>query len=212
MSPDLHDEVVRLRTRVNERLGELVPPEDTPPEQLHRALRYSLVAPGKRIRPLMTILTATRLGADAETCLDPACALEIVHTASLIIDDMPFMDDATTRRGKPAHHTVFGEDLAALASLELLSRAYGVMARARGLDDRLRLELIRLLSRHHRKRGRHRRPAEGPALRRPAPGPGRAEGDVHPEDRHALRRRRRRSAPASPGCRWPGSSPSGSSR
>jgi geranylgeranyl diphosphate synthase type II len=145
MSPSLHDEVVRFRNRVNERLGELVPPEDAPPEQLHKALRYSLVAPGKRIRPLMTILTATRLGADAETCLDPACALEIVHTASLIIDDMPFMDDATTRRGKPAHHKVFGEDLSALASLELLSRAYGVIARARGLDDRLRLELIRLL-------------------------------------------------------------------
>ena len=126
MSPDLHDEVVRFRNRVNERLSELVPPEDAPPEQLHKALRYSLVAPGKRIRPLMTILTATRLGADAETCVDPACALEIVHTASLIIDDMPFMDDATTRRGKPAHHKVFGEDLSALASLELLSRARAI--------------------------------------------------------------------------------------
>jgi geranylgeranyl diphosphate synthase type II len=145
MSSELHDEVIVFRTQVNERLEELLPPEGSAPRQLHEALRYSLVAPGKRIRPLMTILTATRLGADAEASLDPACALEIVHTASLIMDDMPFMDDATTRRGKPAHHRVFGEDLAALASLELLSRAYGVMARARGLDDRLRLELIRLL-------------------------------------------------------------------
>jgi geranylgeranyl diphosphate synthase type II len=146
MSPDLHDEVVRLRHRVNQRLEELVPPEDTPPEQLHKAIRYSLVAPGKRIRPLMVLLTATRLGADADAALDFACAIEMVHTASLIVDDMPFMDDATTRRGKPANHKVFGEDLASLASLELLSRAFGVAARARGVDDRQRLELVRLLS------------------------------------------------------------------
>jgi len=146
MCPDLQEEVVRLRQRVGARLGELVPSEETPPEELHKAIRYSLIAPGKRIRPLMTLLTATRLGADAESALDPACALEMVHTASLIVDDMPFMDDATTRRGKPANHKVFGEDLASLASLELLSRAFGVLARARGLDDRQRLELIRLLS------------------------------------------------------------------
>ena len=146
MCPDLQEEVVRLRERVNERLGELVPSEDTPPEQLHKAIRYSLVAPGKKIRPLMTLLTATRLGADVESALDPACALEMIHTASLIVDDMPFMDNATTRRGKPANHKVFGEDLASLASLELLSRAYGVAARARGLDDRQRLDVIRLLS------------------------------------------------------------------
>ncbi|MCK7494611.1 MAG: polyprenyl synthetase family protein [Comamonadaceae bacterium] len=94
----------------------------------------------------MTILTATRLGAEADVSLDPACAIEMVHTASLIVDDMPFMDDATTRRGKPANHKVFGEDIASLASLELLSRAFGVLARAPGLDDRQRIELVRLLS------------------------------------------------------------------
>ena len=146
MAPGIQEEVALLRDRVNERLGELVPPEDAPPEQLHKAIRYSLVAPGKRIRPLMTILTATRLGAEAEVTLDPACAIEMVHTASLIVDDLPFMDDATTRRGRPANHRVFGEDLACLASLELLSRAFGVIARAPGLDDRQRLELVRLLS------------------------------------------------------------------
>jgi geranylgeranyl diphosphate synthase type II len=62
MAPGIQEEVVLLRDRVNERLEQLVPPEDAPPEQLHKAIRYSLVAPGKRIRPLMTILTATRLG------------------------------------------------------------------------------------------------------------------------------------------------------
>jgi geranylgeranyl diphosphate synthase type II len=146
MAPGIQQEVVLLRERVNARLGELVPPGDAAPEQLHQAIRYSLEAPGKRIRPLMTILTATRLGAEVDVSLDPACAIEMVHTASLIVDDMPFMDDATTRRGKPANHKVFGEDVASLASLELLSRAFGVMARARCLDDRQRLDLVRLLS------------------------------------------------------------------
>jgi geranylgeranyl diphosphate synthase type II len=146
MCPELQEEVAGLRERVNARLGELVPPEDAPPEQLHKAIRYSLDAPGKRIRPLMTLLTATRLGAEAEKALDPACAIEMVHTASLIIDDMPFMDDAEMRRGRQANHRVFGEDVATLAAFDLLSRAFGVLAAARGLHDTQRSELVRLLS------------------------------------------------------------------
>ena len=146
MSPDLQEEVVQLRQRLNDRLGELVPPEDAPPEELHKAIRYSLVAPGKRIRPLMTLLTATRLGADADVALDPACAIEMVHTASLIVDDMPFMDDAEMRRGRQANHRVFGEDVASLAAFDLLSRAFGVLAAAPGIADSRRVELVRLLS------------------------------------------------------------------
>jgi len=147
MCPNLQEEVIRLRERVNDRLGALVPPEDAPPEQLHKALRYSLLAPGKKIRPVMTILTATRLGADAEDALDPACAIEMVHTASLIVDDMPFMDDAEMRRGRQANHRVFGQDVASLAAFDLLSRAFGVMAGAAGIDDTQRANLVRLLSR-----------------------------------------------------------------
>ena len=146
MSPDLQEEVARLRQRLNDRLGELVPPEDAPPEELHKAIRYSLVAPGKRIRPLMTLLTATRLGAEVDVALDPACAIEMVHTASLIVDDMPFMDDAEMRRGRQANHRVFGEDVASLAAFDLLSRAFGVLAAAPGIDDSRRVELVRLLS------------------------------------------------------------------
>jgi len=146
MCPEPHDEVIRLRKRVDERLGELVPAEDVPPEQLHKAIRYSLGAPGKRIRPLMTLLTATRLGAETEDALDPACAIEMVHTASLIVDDMPFMDDAEMRRGRQANHRVFGQDVAALAAFDLVSRGFGVLAGARGLDDTQRTELVRLLS------------------------------------------------------------------
>jgi geranylgeranyl diphosphate synthase type II len=146
MRPDLQEEVVRLRQRVDRRLGELVPPGDAPPEKLHQAIRYSLIAPGKRIRPLMTLLTATRLGADVDLGLDPGCAIEMVHTASLIVDDMPFMDDAEVRRGQKANHRVFGEDVATLAAFDLLSRAFGVLATARGLDEAQRTALVRLLS------------------------------------------------------------------
>jgi geranylgeranyl diphosphate synthase type II len=146
MCPNLQEEVARLRERVNDRLEELVPPEDAPPEQLHKAIRYSLLAPGKKIRPVMTILTATRLGANAEDALDPACAIEMVHTASLVVDDMPFMDDAEMRRGRQANHRVFGQDVASLAAFDLLSRAFGVLAAAPGLDEVRRVELVRLLS------------------------------------------------------------------
>jgi geranylgeranyl diphosphate synthase type II len=146
MSLDLQEEVAQLRERVKERLGQLVPPEDVPPEPLHKSIRYSLVAPGKRIRPLMTILTATRLGASVEAALDPGCAIEMVHTASLIVDDMPFMDDAQMRRGREANHRVFGQDVATLASIDLLSRAFGVLSRAPLLSDAQRAELVWLLA------------------------------------------------------------------
>lgn len=143
---ELRPEVDRLRELVNERLETLVPPEHVPPEVLHQAIRYSLLAPGKRIRPLMTLLTATRLGARTEDALDAACAIEMVHSASLIVDDMPFMDDAEMRRGRRANHCVFGQDVATLAAFDLVSRAFGTLANARGLDDTLRAALVRLLS------------------------------------------------------------------
>ena len=146
MCSELQEEIVRLRAQVNQRLDELAPPEDAPPEQLHRAIRHSLVGPGKKIRPLMTLLTATRLGADPLAGLDPACAIEMVHTASLIVDDMPFMDDAEMRRGRPANHRVFGQDVAVLAAFDLVSRAFGTLAQARGLDDVQRTQLVRMLS------------------------------------------------------------------
>jgi geranylgeranyl diphosphate synthase type II len=142
----LEVEVAALRGRLDARLLELLPAEEPAPDLLHRAIRYSLAAPGKRIRPLVTLLTAARLGGDVDAALDPACALEMVHTASLIVDDMPFMDDATTRRGRPANHRVFGEDVAALAAFDLVSRSFGVLARAPGLDEARRVCLVRLLS------------------------------------------------------------------
>jgi len=141
-SSDVQD----LRQRVEVRLRELIPAEDVHPKRLHRSMRYSLLAGGKRIRPLLTIQVATDLGASMTAALDPACAIEMVHTASLILDDLPCMDDAFLRRGEPANHRVFGEDTAILAATALLNRAFGVIADSDHLTARTRLDLTRLLS------------------------------------------------------------------
>jgi geranylgeranyl diphosphate synthase type II len=135
-----------LRQRIEQRLDELIPPADRHPEELHRAMRYSLCAGGKRIRPMMTIRVATDLGASGEAALDTACAIEMVHTASLILDDLPCMDDAELRRGKAANHRLFGEDTSILAATALLNRAFGVVADCEDIDPSVRLGLIRLLS------------------------------------------------------------------
>jgi len=136
----------RWRRMIDERLAGLVPDETVDPRPLHEAMRYSLLAGGKRIRPVLTIQVATDLGGSEEAALDPACAVEMVHAASLILDDLPSMDDARLRRGKDANHLVFGEDTAILAATALLNRAFGVIAESDRLSAEVRLELTRLLS------------------------------------------------------------------
>lgn len=136
----------RIRARVDRRLSQLVPASNVPPEKLHRAIRYSLLAPGKRIRPIVAVHAARAFGGDGALALDPACAIEMVHAASLIVDDFPFMDDASQRRGMPANHLEFGMETATLASFALLNRAFGVLAQTDGLADETRLGLVRSLS------------------------------------------------------------------
>jgi geranylgeranyl diphosphate synthase type II len=135
-----------LRRRVEARLDQLVPAETEHPQLLHQAMRYSLLAGGKRIRPLLTIQVACDFGASEADALDPACAIEMIHTASLILDDLPCMDDASLRRKKPANHLEFGEDTAILAATALLNRAFGVVAECDRLPASTRLELTRILS------------------------------------------------------------------
>jgi geranylgeranyl diphosphate synthase type II len=140
------DASILWRGRINERLAELVPDESTDPRPLHESMRYSLLAGGKRIRPVLTIQVATDLGASVEAALDVACAVEMVHAASLILDDLPCMDDASLRRGQSANHLVYGEDTAILAATALLNRAFGVIAECDLLSAQTRLDLTRLLS------------------------------------------------------------------
>ena len=90
----------------------------------------------------MTLLTATRLGARAEEALDAACAIEMVHTASLIVDDMPFMDNAEMRRGRAANHRVFGQDVADRRRLRAAQPGVWRAGGRPGLDDTLRADLV----------------------------------------------------------------------
>jgi geranylgeranyl diphosphate synthase, type II len=113
---------------IEARLQQLIPSIDTEPKKLHESVRYSLFADAKRIRPVFTLAVAALLRVAEDQLLDCACTLELVHTSSLILDDLPCMDGATLRRGKPANHLVFGEDMAILAAMYLLNHAFGILA------------------------------------------------------------------------------------
>lgn len=114
---------------VGERLLELTAQAETYPD-LREAMNYSLQAGGKRIRPVLHMLSAGMFGAGAEDSLDTACAIEMIHTYSLIHDDLPAMDDDELRRGRPTSHVVFGEALAILAGDALLSYALEILTRS----------------------------------------------------------------------------------
>jgi geranylgeranyl pyrophosphate synthase len=99
-------------------------------DPLPAASREALVSAGKRVRPALVFLSGALFSAQEARLLDPACAVEMVHAASLALDDLPSMDDASTRRGRPALHVTHGEDVAILAAVTLLARAFGVLADA----------------------------------------------------------------------------------
>lgn len=139
-------ELARLASIVERRMEVLIPPEHSRPQALHRSMRYSLLAGGKRLRPAIAMLCAGRFGGNEEDALDAACAVEMVHTASLILDDLPSMDDATLRRGHKVNHLVFGEDIAILAAVCLLNRAFGVIARCDRLSAEMKKRVVDVLS------------------------------------------------------------------
>ena len=104
-------------------------PDSGEPRASRRRWRYTLHAPSKRVRAVLALLAAELCGGDRATALPAACAIEMVHASSLILDDLPSMDDAPLRRGKPANHVEFGEAIAILAAFGLLDGAFGVIAR-----------------------------------------------------------------------------------
>lgn len=139
--------LAEVSAQVDERLERHADPSEAGASTVHEAMRYGLLAPGKRVRAAVVLLTTEALGVSREFALEPACAIEMVHAASLILDDLPSMDDALLRRGRPACHTVFGEDVSVLAAFGLVSRAFDTMVTAPALTDAIRIELVRLLSR-----------------------------------------------------------------
>jgi len=122
--------------------------EEFPPE-VHKAMRYSLFAGGKRLRPILALAAAEAVGGKAAAALPVACALELIHTYSLIHDDLPAMDDDDLRRGRPTSHKVFGEAAAILAGDALLTEAFQLMARPdlmKNVSARRRLQAIHIVA------------------------------------------------------------------
>ena len=142
MSVDLKAYLETRRAMVDEALDRVLPSEDAVPVNLHRAMRYSVLAPGKRLRPTLVIAGAEAVGGTAKTVLDAACALELIHAYSLIHDDLPAMDDDDYRRGRLTNHKVFGEAMAILAGDALLTLAFRLVA-----DNAARMSDPRMIAR-----------------------------------------------------------------
>ncbi|MBB3222993.1 polyprenyl synthetase family protein [Pseudoduganella umbonata] len=139
-------ELDAMRQALDERLGHLLAAEGDRNDRLAAAMRAAVLGSGKRMRPLLLMLVAADLDCASPAVTDVACAVEIVHAASLILDDMPCMDNATLRRGQPTIHRQFGEDVAILASVALLSRAFGILASAPGIPPATRARLVATLA------------------------------------------------------------------
>jgi geranylgeranyl diphosphate synthase type II len=123
------DRYLRERQRaVDEALDRCLPPADAYPSTVHEAMRYSVLAGGKRLRPILVIAGAEVAGGQMADVLPTACCFELIHTYSLIHDDLPAMDDDDYRRGRPTSHKVFGEAIAILAGDALLTHALGLVA------------------------------------------------------------------------------------
>jgi len=142
------DQFLVTRTElVNRALGRFLPSEKTKPVTIHKAMRYSLFAGGKRMRPAVLLAAAEACGGRAEDAVPLACAVECIHTYSLIHDDLPAMDNDDFRRGKPTSHKVFGEGIAVLAGDALLTQAFEIAAQAKGWPRYSHADLVLELAR-----------------------------------------------------------------
>jgi len=143
---DLQGYLAQRTAAVDRALRAWLPPASAKPATIHKAMRYSLFAGGKRLRPALCLAAAEACGGSIEEAMPLACALECIHTYSLIHDDLPAMDDDDLRRGKPTNHKVFGEGIAILAGDGLLTEAFALVARCRGWRRYSHREIIRELA------------------------------------------------------------------
>ena len=132
--------------QVEQALDRLTPPETELPETIHKAMRYSLFAGGKRIRPILCLQAAATVSDAAPGALEAGCSLEMIHTYSLIHDDLPALDNDDYRRGKLTNHKVFGEAMAILAGDSLFTLAIQTLTRIGGLEAVRKVALIEELS------------------------------------------------------------------
>ncbi len=116
------------KAAIDQVLEQVLPEESALPPRLHQAMRYALLAGGKRLRPILALAAAEAVGGDGNALIREACALEFIHTYSLIHDDLPAMDNDAFRRGQPTTHMVFGEAMAILAGDALLTEAFAILS------------------------------------------------------------------------------------
>ncbi len=148
-APPLETWLASWRERVDTALPDLLPPRHETAGPVHDAMAYALLSPGKRVRPTLTLAVGEMYRVDPKRLMPAACAIEMVHASSLILDDLPCMDDAPLRRGRPACHKAFPEATAILAAIGLLNHAYALLAGEAGGDgtrDRLRAIVARRLA------------------------------------------------------------------
>jgi geranylgeranyl pyrophosphate synthase len=143
MTPDLNP---LLQDLLHTRLQEIAGNFDAVSGPLGAAMRHAVLSPGKRFRGMLLLLAADASGGVSDAMVDSAAAVEMVHAASLIFDDMPCMDDARLRRGQPATHVVHGEGRALLAGIALITEAMSVLSTARNVQAPVRAALVRILS------------------------------------------------------------------
>ncbi len=145
---DFESRVETFQQRVDATLERWLPEAEVNPQRLHRAMRYAVLAPGKRVRPILVYATATTLGVDLERVDGAAAAVEIIHAYSLIHDDLPAMDDDDLRRGRPTCHREFDEATAILAGDALQALAFYILSHDPAMIDsaRARLRMIENLA------------------------------------------------------------------
>jgi geranylgeranyl diphosphate synthase type II len=122
------------RSQVDRTLDENLPPSETPPSIIHQAMRYAVLGGGKRLRPILAIAAAEACGAAIEPLLVPCAALELIHTYSLVHDDLPALDNDDLRRGRKTTHVVYGEAIGILTGDALLTEAFAWLARAGSME------------------------------------------------------------------------------
>jgi geranylgeranyl diphosphate synthase type II len=130
------------QSEVDKALDSHLPAKEAKPGVIHESMRYSALAEGKRIRPILCLASCEALGGNTGEALPFACALEMIHTYSLVHDDLPCMDDDDFRRGRPTNHKVYGEAIAVLAGDALLTLAFEIMSKAKDVPPNIRIQVI----------------------------------------------------------------------
>lgn len=139
---NLGDYIAYQQKRIDAALERWVPHTSLNPSTIHEAMRYSLFAGGKRVRPLLAVAAAEAVSDSIDGIENAACALEMIHTYSLIHDDLPALDNDDLRRGRPTCHKIFGDAMAILAGDALLTLAFETLAKLQGVDAERRIQLV----------------------------------------------------------------------